>query len=340
MVSDGGAQPARCSTFAGARRAHHRGMSSSSSGSSFSSSPPLGIALVSLAAVLWGTSGTAQKLGAGGLSPFWVGAAQLAVASAFLLVLLLASLRGGHRLALHPRRAGLGWSGFAWASLGIGGYSVFFYEGVRLAGVGLGTAVAIGSSPIWAGLLQAAVLRAPLSPLWWLGTLVSVAGGAAMVWGPGAGGSAPWAGLAMCLLAGLSYGGYALVNKRLVERMPPRVVNFYVFTGAALVAAPVAWLHTGAPHWTLPAVLVVVYLGAVVSGIAHMLFSVGLRHISGPTGVALSLIEPAAAFVLAVWVVGERQPLAAWLGLAAVLAGLLVVVGAEMRGAGRQNATK
>jgi len=38
-----------------------------------------------------------------------------------------------------------------------------------------------------------------------------------------------------------------------------------------------------------------------------------------------------AAFVLAVWVVGERQPLQSWLGLLAVLAGLMLVIGAEMR---------
>jgi DME family drug/metabolite transporter len=301
--------------------------------SSFTVSPALGIALVSLAGVLWGTSGTAQHLGAGGLSPFWVGAAQLAAASMFLLAGLLPSLRRRPPgFTLRPHAAGLRWSWFAWASLGIGGYSVFFYEGVRLAGVGVGTAVAIGSSPIWAGLLQARLLRAPLSALWWVGTLVSVAGGAAMVMARGAGGTIGWPGLVLCLLAGLSYAGYALVNKRLVSHMPPKVVNFYVFTGAALLAAPIAWLQSGAPQWTLSALLVVIYLGAVVSGIAHMLFSIGLRHISGPTGVALSLIEPVAAFVLAVWIVGELQPMVAWLGLAAVLLGLLVVVRAEMQG--------
>lgn len=295
------------------------------------SSSVQGIALVALAGVLWGTSGTAQYLGAAGLSPFWVGAAQLAAASVFLgLALWWALQRRPGSLVLRPRAAGLRWSWFFWASLGIGGYSVFFYEGLQLAGVGVGTAVAIGSSPIWAGLLQALVLRAPLSALWWLGTLVSVAGGAAMVLGKGAGGSASWQGLVMCLLAGLSYAGYALINKRLVSHMAPKVVNFYVFTGAALLAAPVAWAQAGQPQWSLPSVLVVIYLGAVVSGIAHMLFSIGLRHISGPTGVALSLIEPVAAFVLAVWVVGEHQPLVAWLGLAGVLVGLLVVVRAEM----------
>lgn len=291
--------------------------------------------------MLWGTTGTAQSLGAGGLSPFWVGAAQLAVSSLFLGALLAVSHRrlrgragqGGARvqpLLPNPVHLGLRPAWFLLASMGIGGYSIFFYEGVTLTGVAVGTAVAIGSGPIWAGLMQALVLRAPLSALWWAGTLVSVAGGAAMVMARG-GATLSWSGLALCLLAGLSYAGYALINKRLVTHMSPRVVNFYVFTGAASMAVPIALVQSGLPQWSLAAVLVVVYLGVVVSGLAHMLFSIGLRSISGPTGVTLSLIEPVAAFVLAVWVVGERQPLQSWLGLLAVLAGLMLVIGAEMR---------
>lgn len=309
--------------------------------SSSASSSAVGIAFVSVAAVLWGTTGTAQSLGAGGLSPFWVGAAQLAVSSLFLGVLLAVShwrLRGRagqggapvQPLLPNPVHLGLRPAWFLLASMGIGGYSIFFYEGVTLTGVAVGTAVAIGSGPIWAGLMQALVLRAPLSALWWAGTLVSVAGGAAMVMARG-GATLSWSGLALCLLAGLSYAGYALINKRLVTHMSPRVVNFYVFTGAACMAVPIALVQSGLPQWSLAAVLVVVYLGVVVSGLAHMLFSIGLRSISGPTGVTLSLIEPVAAFVLAVWVVGERQPLQSWLGLLAVLAGLMLVIGAEMR---------
>lgn len=308
---------------------------------SSASSSAVGIAFVSVAAVLWGTTGTAQSLGAGGLSPFWVGAAQLAVSSLFLGALLAVShwrLRGRagqgvapvQPLLPNPVHLGLRPAWFVLASMGIGGYSIFFYEGVTLTGVAVGTAVAIGSGPIWAGLMQALVLRAPLSALWWSGTLVSVAGGAAMVMARG-GATLSWSGLDLCLLAGLSYAGYALINKRLVTHMSPRVVNFYVFTGAACMAVPIALVQSGLPQWSLAAVLVVVYLGVVVSGLAHMLFSIGLRSISGPTGVTLSLIEPVAAFVLAVWVVGERQPLQSWLGLLAVLAGLMLVIGAEMR---------
>ena len=287
---------------------------------SSASSSAVGIAFVSVAAVLWGTTGTAQSLGAGGLSPFWVGAAQLAVSSLFLGALLAVSHRrlrgragqGGapvQPLLPNPVHLGLRPAWFLLASMGIGGYSIFFYEGVTLTGVAVGTAVAIGSGPIWAGLMQALVLRAPLSALWWAGTLVSVAGGAAMVMARG-GATLSWSGLALCLLAGLSYAGYALINKRLVTHMSPRVVNFYVFTGAACMAVPIALVQSGLPQWSLAAVLVVVYLGVVVSGLAHMLFSIGLRSISGPTGVTLSLIEPVAAFVLA---------------------GLMLVIGAEMR---------
>ncbi len=299
-------------------------------------SPLLGVSLVCLAALLWGTTGTAQQLGAGGLSPFWVGAAQLAVASAFFAATrVLQRLRRGCSAAVRPQ---VPLAGLALAAAGIGGYSIAFYAGVRLAGVGVGTAVAIGSAPVWAGLIQALVQRAPPPPLWWLGVAVSVAGGAAMVLQRGAAAAPSWAGLALCLLAGLAYAGYALVNKHLVARAPAGWVNFRVFTGAALLALPAAALLAGAPRFDAPSLAVVLYLGVVVSGLAYVAFSGGLRHISGPTGVTLTLIEPVAAFALGIAVLGERPSALAFWGLAGVLTGLAVVIGAEVRTAAAARA--
>lgn len=309
--------------------------------SSVASSSVWGVALVSSASMLWGTTGTAQSLGAQGLAPFWVGAAQLAVASAFFALVLWVTRRSapaGQPLLPTPTQLGMPARWFWLASAGTAGYSISFYAGVKLAGVGVGTAVAIGSAPIWAGLIQAVLLRQPLSLLWWLGTAVSVAGGATMVLSKGSSGALSLPGLLLCLLAGLSYAAYALVNKRLVSQVPTRVVNLYVFSGAAVLAAPAALLLAGWPQFTASSLLVVVYLGLVVSGLAYVLFSNGLRTISGPTGVTLTLIEPVAAFLLAVWIVGEHQPLAAWLGLLTVLAGLMVVIGAEVRSVRRKLA--
>jgi DME family drug/metabolite transporter len=224
------------------------------------------------------------------------------------------------------------------AALGIAGYSIAFYAGVRLAGVGVGTAVAIGSAPVWAGLIQAVFQRAPLPGPWWLGVAVSVAGGACMVLDKGAAAQPSWQGLALCLLAGLSYAGYALVNKRLVARAPGGWVNLRVFSGAALLALPAAWLLAGVPAFHPGALAVVLYLGVVVSGLAYVAFSAGLRHVSGATGVTLTLIEPVAAFALAILAVGERPSALAFWGLGGVLAGLLVVIWAELRAAPKLRA--
>src|SRR5574337_1306075 len=164
------------------------------------------IAMVLLAAMLWGTTGTAQSLAPAGLSPYWVGALRLVIASAFFAVLV--------RPARSPRGGGLRWRAVLLAGACVAVYNLSFFAGVKAAGVALGTALAIGSGPIWAGLLQTVVQRRLPAPVWWLGTLLGVAGGAAMALDGGASVRAPWSGMALCLLAGLAYAVYALTNKR------------------------------------------------------------------------------------------------------------------------------
>jgi len=283
-----------------------------------------GMALVLLAAMLWGTTGTAQSLAPATLSPYWVGALRLVIGSAFFAVLAWRA----------PARSGP----WPWAQMALAGgciavYNLSFFAGVKQSGVALGTALAIGSGPIWAGLLQTLLARRLPPALWWLGMLVSVAGGAAMALGQGGELRLNATGVALCLLAGLAYASYTLVNKPLVLRLGPARANLAVFAGAALLSVPVAWvlggpLQAGAAAWG-----VVLFLGLVSTGLSYLLFSSGLRHISGTTGVTLALGEPVTAFVLAVWVVGERQQPLAWLGLAGVIAGLLLVVWAELRAA-------
>lgn len=281
-----------------------------------------GIALVLLAAMLWGTTGTAQSMAPAQLSPYWVGALRLVIASGFFALLAWgAPARTGH---------------WPWARVWLAGgciaaYNLSFFAGVRHSGVALGTAIAIGSGPIWAGLLQTWQQRRLPPLLWWLGTLVSVAGGAAMALGQGGGLHLSALGVGLCLLAGLSYAVYTLANKHLVLALGPARANLAVFGSAALLSVPWAWALGGALQAGAGAWAVVLFLGLVSTGVSYLLFSSGLRHVSGATGVTLALGEPVTAFMLAVWVVGEPQLALAWLGLAGVLAGLLLVVWAELR---------
>ena len=304
--------PARCPTFACPHPGTMAGMNTASIRS---------IAMVLLAAMLWGTTGTAQSLAPAGLSPYWVGGLRLAVASAFFAVLSWPARRGA--------RLQRGSVLLAAACVAI--YNLSFFAGVKSAGVALGTALAIGSGPIWAGLLQAVQLRRLPPALWWLGTLLGVAGGAAMALDGGTGVRAPLFGMALCLLAGLGYAVYALANKRLVAQAGPATVNLAVFGTAGLLSLPVAAL-LGGPLTLAPQTGgVVLYLGLVATGLAYLLFSAALRHISGATGVTLALAEPVTAFALAILVVGETPSAMAFWGLGGVLAGLLLVIWAELR---------
>lgn len=282
------------------------------------------IAMVLLAAMLWGTTGTAQSLAPAGLSPYWVGALRLLIASAFFAVLAWpVRRRAGGR--------GLRWGAVLLAGACVATYNLSFFAGVKATGVALGTALAIGSGPIWAGLLQTAVQRRLPAPVWWLGTLLGVGGGAAMALDGGSTVRAPGSGIALCLLAGLAYAVYALTNKRLVAQAGAATVNLAVFGTAGLLSLPVAVLLGGPPQLAAGTWGVVLYLGLVATGLAYLLFSTALRHISGATGVTLALAEPVTAFALAIAVVGESPSAMAFGGLAAVLAGLLLVIWAELR---------
>lgn len=298
-----------------------------------------GVFLVLTAAMLWGTTGTAQSLAPAGLSPLWIGAWRLALAGLFFIALLALRKPGA------PSRFALGalpWPAIAGAALCVAVYNLAFFAGVRLSGIAVGTAIALGSGPIWSGLLQAGLgSRAP-SGAWWTGTLMAVAGGVLMVVGAGdAGGAPPFsvAGTGLCLLAGLSYAVYATINQHLVTRASTTLVTGMVFITAAALAVPLAWILSGAHGWPVAAttaefariLAVLVWLGCAATGIAYLCFSQALRHIPAATAVSLALAEPVTAFALAVVVVGERPGLLAGLGLLAVLAGLVLVVRNETR---------
>ncbi|GAA6121202.1 DMT family transporter [Acidovorax sp. FG27] len=280
--------------------------------------------MVLLAAMLWGTTGTAQSLAPAGLSPYWVGALRLAVAAAFFAVLAGVLRQRGGRLA---------WPRVLAAGACVAVYNLSFFAGVKASGVALGTAIAIGSAPIWAGLLQTVQLRRWPTPAWWAGTLLGVGGGVAMALDGAAGGrgGATVLGIALCLAAGLTYAGYTLLNKPLVEHASAPTVNLAVFGTAAVLSVPAAGWLAGPLALSAGTWVTVGYLGLVATGLAYLLFTSALRHISGATGVTLALGEPVTAFVLAVVVVGETPSVLSVAGLVAVLSGLLVVVWAELR---------
>src|SRR5690606_32292145 len=159
----------------GARVCHHSGMETTAARTTNSTR---GILLVLCAAILWGTTGTAQSFSPGTLSPYWVGALRLAIAAAFFAA--YASTTRPTRFTASLR--GIDWRRAMLAGTCMAVYNLAFFAGVKATGVAVGTALALGSGPIWAGLLQIPGGSAP-SRGWCVGTLLAVAGGILLVLG-------------------------------------------------------------------------------------------------------------------------------------------------------------
>jgi DME family drug/metabolite transporter len=283
------------------------------------------------AAVLFGTTGTAQALGPSGTTPLGVGAARIVIGGLGLLA-VLPRVGGSRRaaLALWRTRWGL------LAGLMTAAYQVLFFGGVHLAGVALGTLVTIGSGPVFTGLLSWLVLRERPERSWVIATTVCVVGLALLV---GSGSSSPGSdgrGLLLALGAGLGYAVYTVGAKHLItagHRSDDVMTAAFLLGGLVLLplllTQPLAWLAT--PRGLVMAL----WLGLATTTLAYVLFGRGLHHLPAGPVTTLVLAEPVVATFLGVVVLGERLTAPAWCGAVLVLLGLALqgVVSARRGGA-------
>lgn len=274
--------------------------------------------LVLLSALCFATTGTAQALGPDGTEPVVVGAARVAVGGALLAALFW---RGdGRRWPRLP--VGLG-------ALGVAGYQLTFFAAVSETGVAVGTVVALGSGPVFAGLLA----REPLSARWAGATALAVAGVTVLV---AAGGSAEIdpGGVALALGAGLSYATFTVAAKGLVAAHGPEAVMARLFGSGALLLSPVLVVRGLGAVGSAGGLALALYLGAVATALAYVLFGRGLRHLPASEVATLTLAEPLTATALGVVVLGERPGPIALLGVALVLAGLAILAAPGRRDPG------
>jgi len=275
------------------------------------------------AAVLFGTTGTAQALGPDGTTPLGVGTLRIALGA----VALWCFARCRPDVALLRRHAAL----FAMGGAGVAAYQPTFFTGTARCGVALGTVVALGTGPLFTGLIEWRWSRRAPANSWWTATVLTVAGGSLVVVAGGDGGAGSGAdplGVAAAVGAGLSYAVYAVAAGRLIGHgVPSTVALAWPFTLGALVLAPgligqpLGWLGTGS-GW-----LMLAELGVATVGAAYWLYGYGLRTLTASTAVTLTLAEPLTAALLGVVVLGERlRPLGA-VGAAAVVVGLAVAGG-------------
>jgi DME family drug/metabolite transporter len=268
---------------------------------------------VLLAAVCFGTTGTAQALGPSA-SPVAVGAARIVLGGA----LLVAIARGmGVRLPrLDATVLGI--------AVAIAIYQLSFFAAVKLTGVAVGTVVAIGTGPAAAGALGRLVNGERLTRRW---AVATVCAGAGVVLLAGEGGATvDPGGIALAVTAGVGYATCTVLSKRLLERgVAPEGVMAAGFGGAAVLLVPV--LAVAGPGFLTGAggIALALYLGAIPTALAYVLFSRGLRSLTSGETATLVLAEPLTAAALGVVALGEDPSATAGAGAVLVLCGLAVL---------------
>ena len=282
-----------------------------------------GPAPVLASAVLWGTTGTASSLPPAGAPAAAIGCAGLTLGG----ILLFLTSRGAAALPAACTRAER-WL-LVLGALAVAGYPVTFYPAVARDGVAVATVIALGSAPVFAGLLSWITGQGRPTARWTVATAAAVPGCTLLVLGPElAGRAAPMdlAGVVLAACAGLSYAAYSMIGGRLISRGHPSDAVMGVLFGAAGVLVLPLLLSVDM-HWlaTTRGAAVAVYLALFTVFLAYRLFGHGLRHTPASVATSLTLAEPAVAAVLGVAVLGERLPVASWCGLAVLGLGLVVL---------------
>ena len=277
----------------------------------------VGVLAVVLAAVLWGTTGTVQSLLPEGRDPLAVGALRLLVGAIALLAIAYAQKYDITKMPDLP------WPGIVFAGIAIGFYNLLFFWGVTLAGVGVGTAVTIGSAPVFATLYESLQSNRTPNRMRVFGQGISITG-VAMLSTLGSG-DRPYLGIVIALLAGACYAAYSLATSRISDKAPTTVIAASTFSIAALVTLPIlAFVPLG---WALngSALMGIAFLGVAATGLAYAFYTWGLTYVTASTAVTLALMEPVTAWVLAIYIVGEPVTYESMIGAGLVLAGLVTV---------------
>lgn len=268
------------------------------------------------AAVLWGTTGTAQSFIEGAAHPLSIGAFRLSIGGFALLVFVI--------LAKKILWREIPWRPALASAVLMALFQPLFFSSVQLTGVAVGTVATIGSAPVFSGVLEWLLLRRRPDRIWVSATISAIAGCLLLFLGKGSAAIDPF-GVLLALGAGVSFAGYAITSKKVLEKMDAVPAVAIIFSLSALCLLPFLLVLDLSYIMNFGNLGVIIYLGLGATSLSYILFSSGLKKIPSSSAVTLSLGEPMTAALLGVFIVGERLSGLAWFGVLLLLGGILIL---------------
>ena len=268
--------------------------------------------------LMWGTTGVVAAGMSADVSTFAIGSFTMGVGGIILAALTWPAVRKA--VAIPEAR----W----WVLLGGIGvvvYPLAFYAGMRDAGVAVGNTVALGSGPLFAGVIEWLATKRKPTQRWFLA--LGIAGlGLAFV-GVARGGTSEVGlnGVLLALIAGMAYALYSVAGSRVIAAGASFRGSMGAVFGSGALPLLVVLVLTGGPLVSdFDNLVRGAYLALGPLVLAYLLFGYALTRASASLVTLVTLLEPVFATILAVLLLGEVLPPVGWVGIGLLVSGVAV----------------
>lgn len=279
-----------------------------------------GSALIALllSCLMWGTTGVVAAGMTNDVSTFAIGAFTMGVGG-----VILASVTWPRVRAVLTIPTARPW--ILWGGVGVFVYPLAFYAGMHDAGVAVGNTVALGSGPLFAGVIEWLATKKSPGRTWFIA--LGIAGTGLVCVGVARGGASEsgLTGVLLALLAGVAYALYSVSGSRVIAAGADFRGSMGAVFGAGALPLLVVLVFTAQPLIANSENLArgaYLALGPLV--IAYLLFGYALTRASASLVTLVTLLEPVFATVLAVIILHEALPPVGWLGIALLVTGVAV----------------
>lgn len=283
-----------------------------------------GILAIIAASLLWGTTGTVAHF-ASNVSPLAIGAFAMGGCGIFLCVNAAKNL--AYDLSKMRKMPAILVTG----GLCVAAYPLAFYTSMRWSGVTLGTVVSIASAPLFAVILERLFCQRLISLKWGVSFVLGTGGVLLLSLGRISGDgidintNLQQFGVGLGLLAGLTYAGYSLAVKSMINAgVNSKSAMAALFGLAALILLPSLFVTGENLFSSAGNTIIALYIAMVPMFFGYLLYGYGLRSIDASAATMITLIEPLIAALLAVWILGEVFKPVGWLGMAVVCICLII----------------
>lgn len=201
---------------------------------------------------------------------------------------------------------------------------VIIFSSVRLTGVAIASVVAIGSAPVFSGIIEWLFLKLRPTRIWGISTSFAIVGCLFLFLNKGEITINP-IGIVYSLIAGIIFALYTISSKALLQKEEAIPVVAMTFSVSALLMMPFFFLYDVSWLMEVGNVGIIFYLGLATTSVAYVLYGRGLHKIPSSSALTLSLAEPTTAALLGVFIVGEALSATSWIGILLLLGSIVVL---------------